>query len=334
MQECQLPGCSKSVYVDSRCNRVFDHCCKGHAHLHRNISQPASSSAADISDFQQQCLLPGCGLLASVDTTTGVGYDYCSKDHANEAALRKLGAAPKIGSTTTTIDHSGLRAPSSGGGVACQAHSSGAANSTTRSVAGGTSPESSTQAPTRAAMGRTVGIVRISAFAQAAPPPPSASSASGPFGRPSAMKSGQCQLDGCAKLRAIDTITGQTYDFCCKHHAQQAKNAGKAGLLNNSGVFSAVPGLAVCMLPGCMKPPASGYDHCCKGHALEARKYTPMCTLRGCVKDAWFDPTLKQVKNLRLEQVPLRLPTQRFLRRLLPTTVDRTMKLFLEVWLE
>lgn len=309
---------------------MFDHCCRGHADLHKNPSQPASSSAADISNFQQQCLLMGCNLMGSVDRTRGVRYDYCTKAHADEAALRMFGAPPKIGCTTTTIDHSGLRAPSSGGGTflppckhsrcarpcatnaetglvhdVCQAHSSGTANSTTRSVAGGTSPDSSTQAPMRPAMGGTVSIVRNSAFAPMAPPPPSPSPASGRFARPSARKSGQCQLDGCANLRAIDTGAGQRYDFCCRHHAQQAKNAGKAGLVDSSGAFRVGPGSAVCMLSGCVKPPASGYDHCCKDHALEARKYKPMCTLRGCVKDAWFDPILKQVKNLRRGQVPL-----------------------------
>lgn len=300
---------------------MFDHCCRGHAVLHQNTSQPGRPSAADISDFQQECLLTGCKLMGSVDKTTGVRYDYCSKAHADEAAMRMFGVAPDMRSTTTTIDNSGLRAPSSGGGGGgtflppckhngctrpyaadadtglvhdvCQAHSSGAAKSNTNSVAGGTS---STQAPTRATMGRTVGIIRITTVARAAPPPPSASSASGLFARPSAVSTGQCQLDGCAKMSAVDASTGQRHDFCCRHHAQQAKNPGKAGIFNSSGAFSAVPGSAVCMLPGCVKPQASGYDHCCKDHALAARKYIPMCMLSGCVQDAWFDPKRNQVK--------------------------------------
>ncbi|CAM9611816.1 unnamed protein product [Scytosiphon promiscuus] len=321
-KECQLPWCSKPVYVDPRSNKVFDHCCRGHADLHKNPSQPVSSSAADLLDFQQQCLLTGCKLNGSVDRTTGVRYAYCSKAHADDAALRMFGAAPKLDSTATTIDQSGLRAPFSSGGTflppckydgctrpcatnavtglvhdLCQAHSSGTANPTTCSVAGGTLPDSSTQAPTRAATGGTKVIVRPSTFAQAAPPLSSGPSASSRFARASAMKSGQCQLEGCAKLGAVDTSTGQRYDFCCRHHAQQVKNAGKAGLFNSSGTFSALATPAVCMLSGCVNPPTSDYDHCCKDHALEARKYKPMCTLRGCAKDAWFDPNLKQYSS-------------------------------------
>ncbi|CAB1105002.1 unnamed protein product [Ectocarpus sp. CCAP 1310/34] len=316
--KCQLPGCSNPVHVDRKSNKVFDHCCRGHAIQHQNPLQPASQSAADISDFQQPCLLPGCKLMGFVDKTTGVSYDYCGKAHANEAAMRMSGVAPKMGSTTTMIDHSGLRAPSSGGDTflppckhsgctrpcaadaktglvhdVCQTHFSGAANSTTYIVAGGTSADSF------AAMGGTVGIIKISSIAQAAPPPPSASSASGRVTLPSAVSSGQCQLDGCAKLSAIDTRTGERYDFCSRQHAQQAKNPGKAGPSKTGGSFSAVPGSAVCMLLGCVKPQAPGYDHCCKDHALAARKYIPMCTLRGCVKDAWFDSKRNQVKNLR-----------------------------------
>ncbi|CAM9544820.1 unnamed protein product [Ectocarpus sp. 4 AP-2014] len=321
-KKCQLPGCSNPVHVDPKSNKVFDHCCRGHAIQHQNPPQPASQSTADISDFQQPCLLPGCKLVGSVDKTTGVSYDYCSKAHANEAAMRMSGVAPKMDSTTPTIDHSGLRAPSSGGDTflpqykhsectrpcaadaktgrihdVCQTDFSGAANSTTYIVAGRTSADSSTKAPARAAMGGTVGIIKISSFAQAAPPPPSASSASGRLTRPSAVSSGQCQLAGCAKLSAINTSTGERYDFCSRQHAQQAKNPGKSGPFNTGGAFSAVPGSAVCMLLGCVKPQAPGYDHCCKDHALAARKYIPMCTLRGCAKDAWFDPKRNQYSS-------------------------------------
>lgn len=244
-----------------------------------------------------------------------------------------FGAAPEMGSTTTTIDHSGLRAPSSGGGTflpqckqsgctrpcaadavtgrvhdVCQAHSSGAAKSNTYGVAGGSSPDSSTQAPARAALGATVGIMKIAAVvpvARAAPPPTSASPASGGVVRPSAVSSGRCQLDGCAKLSAVDATTGQRHDFCCRQHAQQAKNAAKAVPVNSSGAFPAVPGSAACMLSGCIKPAASGYDHCCKDHALLDRKNRiPKCTLRGCGQDAWFDPKRNQVKTSGVGRSP------------------------------
>ena len=314
---------------------MFDHCCKSHAALHRNPPQPAAQSAAGRSGFQQQqCLLTGCQLMGSVNKTTGMRYDYCSKAHADAAATRSFDAPPKTGFTTTTTDHSGLRAPSSGlrtflppckhsgctrpcaadaeTGLVhdfCQAHSSGATNSTTNGIAvDGTSPGPSTQAPTgRAAVGGTKRSVMISAVAQAVPPPPpSASSAPGRVVQP-----GQCQLDGCMKLSAVDTTTRQRHDFCCRQHAQQAKDAGKAGgVANRGGASSAAPGpAAVCMLPGCIKPRTPGFDHCCKGHALAARK--PMCTLPGCNEDAWFDRRRNEVKELKRGRDPLRLCTQR-----------------------
>lgn len=329
VQECQLPGCSKSVYVDRRSNKVFDHCGKGHAIQHQNLPTPARPSAAGTSDFQQECFLPGCKQMGSLGTANGVSYDYCSKDHPNEAAAtpKMFGAAPGMGSTTTTRDLPGSRAPSSGTFLppcnhcgytrpctadaktgliddACQAHSSGAATATIHGVAGGTSSDPSTQAPTPAATGTTVGIIRIARFTQA-PPPSSASATSSLSAPPLGVPSMRCQLDGCAKISAVDTSTGQRYDFCCRDHAQQAKNAGKGRLSNSSGASSAVPRSAECMLSGCSKPQASGFDHCCKDHALlAAQQNIPVCTLRGCVKSAWFNPKNNQVKSLTRGQPP------------------------------
>lgn len=265
-------------------------------------------------------------------------YDYCSKAHADADVMRLFDAPPEMGSTTTTTGHSGLRAPSSGlrtflpqcthsgctrpcaadaetGLVhdVCQAHSFGATNSTTNDVdANGTSPDPPTQAPKGgAAVGGTTRSVVISAVAQAIPPsPPSPSSTPGRVALPFRVPRGQCQLDGCMKLSAVDTTTGQRHDFCCVQHAQQAKNTGKTrGLVNRGGAFSAAPGpAAVCMLPGCVKPQTPGFDHCSKDHAVAARK--PMCTLPGCHKDAWFDPQRNEVKELKRGRVPLRLFTQ------------------------
>lgn len=325
---------------------MFDHCCRSHAALHRNPPQTLAQSAGSRSGFQQQqCLFAGCQLLRSVDKTTGMRYDYCSKAHADAAAMGLVDAPPAMGSTTTTTDHSGLRAPSSGlrtylpqckhsgctrpcaadaktGLVhhVCEAHSSVATNSTTNGdAADGTPPDPSTQAPTGgAAVGGTTRSVMISAVAQAVPPPPpTASSAPGRVVLPFPVPPGRCQLDGCMKLSAVDTTTRQRHDFCCAQHAQQAKNAGKAGgLVNRGGASSAAPGpAAVCMLPGCAKPQAPGFDHCCKEHALAARK--PMCTLPGCYKDAWFDSQRKEVKELKRWRGPLRLFTHRFFRRIL-----------------
>ena len=93
-KKCLIPGCSKSVYIDSVSGKIHDFCGRTHAQ-EWNKMQPrvfnsssssisASANAVSIRTIAKKCLIPGCSKSVYIDPVSGRIHDFCGRTHAQE----------------------------------------------------------------------------------------------------------------------------------------------------------------------------------------------------------------------------------------------------------
>lgn len=321
-QTCQLPGCPIDVYVDNLSNRVYDHCCKDHAIRHMSGQGADGSSVVietSLGEFQQECLLPGCTRMGTLDTATGQAFDYCSRDHANQARARGGAAAATVGlpqqqsiNTTHQLGATGTAntpAAAAGGvtlqitecahprctrpcdvhartsvmGNFCRHHSFPANPS-------GTQTTTSFAAP-------PIGRVRLmtnqvcsgAAPALSTQPVPQPSLWNGQHQHKHQQPSriappGECMLDGCSTPCAVDRVTGVEYDHCSKPHALKAKER-EVEAQRRSMLLVARSGNTV-MVARVAAAGGRGGTH------------APKCHLIGCNRPGWYDDRKREVSQM------------------------------------
>jgi hypothetical protein len=88
--ECNLDGCSETVYFEEETGRVHDFCSRYHADMAIESDQWPSSNRKRQRDGQgdDQCSLPGCTAPRFYCHNSNQYYAFCGRTHAQKGAQR------------------------------------------------------------------------------------------------------------------------------------------------------------------------------------------------------------------------------------------------------